>query len=51
MLWSMVSNAAERSSRQRHILFVILLHRWDGRECRAFPSQWNDVYSRQTGED
>jgi len=32
------------------ITFVILLHWWDDRECTGL-FQWNDVYSRQTGED
>jgi len=27
------------------ILFVILLHWWDGRECTAGQFRWNDVYS------
>ena len=32
------------------ILYVIILHWWDGRECTAGQFQLNDVYRRQTGE-
>ena len=52
MLWSMVSKAAERSRRHRHDNFCdpIALMRYD-RECIGGLFQWNDVYSRQTGDD
>ena len=41
----MVSNAAERSRRQRQESFCepIALMRTDGRECKREPFQWNGV--------
>jgi len=50
---SMVSNAAERSRRQRQESFCepIALTRWSGRECKREQFQWNGVYSKQTDED
>jgi len=51
MLWSMVSKEQRDQEGKGIILFVILVHWWDGRECTAKQFQWNDVYRRQTGED
>ena len=52
MLWSMVSNAADRSSRQIQDIFCdpIALIRIDDRGCRQEQFQWNGVYSKRTDE-
>jgi len=45
----MVLKAAERFSRRRRDTFVIRLR--DKHECATELFQWNDVYTKNTGED
>jgi len=44
MFWSMLSKQQWDEKGKGMILFVILLHWWDGLECTAGQFQWNDQW-------